>query len=303
MTEIAIFIKTFLREETLFNCINSIEEHLKSLSYRLYIADDSYYISDLKRDIYKRLTDTGHIVIELPFGIGVSKSRNILLQNLRDEKYILRLDDDFEITKETNIIAMKKILENEKNIGAVADLERQMGDGKGVFSGDINTWQGFLEIRGTSLVKKMVSLSQFEYSTVEKFKYAKCDLTRNMILLKREIFNDLKWDENIKFDGEHEDFLLQIKNSRWDLAFTPDSIHLHREDIQNEKMKEYQKIKREDRLTSEKSISRQIFKDKWGIEKIIIKRPMSEKIKAAYIYLKNTYKSYKCSENFTLLKS
>lgn len=289
MTELAIFIKTFLREEALFNCINSIEKNLEGISFTIYIADDSYYMSDEKRHLYKKILDEGHVVLELPFGIGVSESRNLLLQKLKDEKYILRLDDDFEINNETNILGMKQILDSNQKIGVIADLERQIGDGKGVFSGDINGWQGFLHIEDSSLIKKIVPLEKFVYSSLNGIKYSKCDLTRNMLLIKRDVFNEVKWDDNIKFDGEHEDFLLQLKYSKWDLVFTPDSIHLHREDIQYKKSNEYQKIKQEDSFTSEKSISRKAFRDKWGINKITIKRPLKETIKAGIIYYKNKY--------------
>lgn len=277
MAEIAVFIKTFMREETFFNCINSLMEHMSNnhISYRLYIADDGE-ISEKKKKLYENLRCEGHIILELPFNTGASKSRNLLLSELQDERYVLRMDDDFELTNETNIFALKKILDKKSNIGVVADLERQVGIGKSVFSKQISPYQGFFIKKGTKLVKKIVPINKFDYFYVDGIKCAKCDFSRNMLLIKRDIFKEIKWEEKLKFAGEHLDFMLQIKYSSWDLVFTPLSIHLHREDIENTNKSIYNKTKI---ANMERDI---IYKKKWNIKKIIVSRPVPYLLKAAF---------------------
>ena len=278
MAEIAVFIKTFMREETFFNCINSLMEHMSNnhISYRLYIADDGE-ISEKKKKLYENLRCKGHIILELPFNTGASKSRNLLLGELQDERYVLRMDDDFELTNETNIFAMKKILNKKPEIGVVAGLERQIGIGKSVFSKQISPYQGFFIKKGTKLVKKIVPLNKFDYFYVDGIKCAKCDFSRNMLLTKRDIFKEIKWEEKLKFSGEHFDFMLQIKYSPWDLVFTPFSIHLHREDIENTNKSIYNKTKI---ANIEKKI---IYKKKWDIERTTISRPVLNIFRAAFV--------------------
>ena len=202
------------------------------ISYKLYIADDSE-ISKRKQKLYDRLKANGHFVLKLPENTAVTKSRNMLLDKVENEKYILRMDDDFCFYEGTDIKAMINILQSNKKIGAVADLEMQKGFGKGVVDGEINKWQGFMKFEDEMLIKKYIKLDDFNYKDANGYKYAFADFARNMILFKKKVFKDIKWDENINFDREHEDLMLQLKKSSWELAFTPDSIHQHREDIEN----------------------------------------------------------------------
>lgn len=282
MAEIAVFIKTFIREETFFNCIESVIEYMSDnhISNRLYIADDGE-ISEKKKKLYKNLRCKGHIILELPFNTGASKSRNLLLSELQDERYILRMDDDFELTNETNIFALTKILDKKSNIGVVADLERQVGIGKSVFSKQISPYQGFFIKKGTILVKKIIPLNKFDYFYVDGIKCAKCDFSRNMLLIRRDIFKEIKWEEKIKFAGEHLDFMLQIKHSTWDLVFTPLSIHSHREDIKNTNKSIYSKTK------VANMERKNIYIKKWNIERITISRPILYIFKAAFLKFVN----------------
>ncbi|MFC2159324.1 glycosyltransferase family 2 protein [Actinomycetota bacterium] len=274
MAEIAIVIKTMFREKKLLRCINSIKKYMNDIPYCLYIADDGPSTKG-KKDLYKKLRKNGHIVLELPFDLGFNKSRNMLLQNLRDEKYILKMDDDFEFCGETNILAMKTILDNINEIGVIADLERQIGEGKGVKSGEINKRQGFLKKEGNKLIKKNIPLNKFKYFNCNNFKYAKCDLIREMQLFKREVFKDVHWEEKLHFKGTHLDFLLQIKESKYDSAFTPDSVHLHREDLPEIMENKYRKVKnnKNDQINKKK-----LFEEKWGIQEIIWHESLITKI-------------------------
>lgn len=271
MAEIAIFIKTFMREKCLYECVSSIKKYGNNISYKIYIADDGP-ISEEKEKFYSNLEDEGHIVKRLPHDIGASKSRNILLE-ISDEPYILRMDDDFCFCEETDIQSMKKILENNEKIGAVADLEKQIGDGKGVISGEINRWQGDMKIEGGKLIKKYKPLKRFNFKKEDEIKYAKVDFSRNMILFKREIFNEIKWEEKLKVSGEHADLLLQIKESSFDLVFTINSIHLHRDDIKTES-KEYNKHR------NRKSDKFNVYQKKWGIEEIETRKPFIFKLRS-----------------------
>lgn len=272
MAELAISIKTFLKEKTIDNCIKAIEKNLSDIDYRIYIADDGP-VSEYKKKLYQDIKEKGHKVLELPFNIGASASRNALLQELNEENFVLRLDDDFEITNDTKIAPMIEVLKIEKNVGVIADLERQMGPGKSVQSGRINPWQGFLQIQNGYLIKKMQPLKKFNFHTISGIRIAKSDFTRNMLLIKKEVFDDVCWDDNLFFANEHVDFLLQLQRSKWDVVFTPDSIHLHRDDLSQadarDLFEEYKKIRNNNSL---KTKHYEYFLKKWNLKGIKIKR-------------------------------
>lgn len=277
MAEIAIFIKSMFRDRVLLNCVRSLQKYCDDSKVRFYIANEGK-VSNTKQNLFDKLESKGHKVLKLPMGTGASKARNIMLNRLNEEQYVLRMDDDFEFSEETSLEKMKEVLDNNKEIGAIADLERQMGIGKGAFSGEISEWQGDLKLRGSTLIKELKLVDDFDFEKTDDIKYALCDYSRNMLLIKRELFNDIKWDDSLKFGGEHEDFLLQIKQSRWRLAFTPDSVHLHRDDLNREEStSDYKEKKFENKDTTN------LMKDKWDIKTIVIRRPLKSKLKAGLV--------------------
>ncbi|HOP47868.1 MAG TPA: glycosyltransferase [Desulfobacteraceae bacterium] len=227
MKTLAIMIKTFMRSDCLTKCIQSIESHVKDIPYRIYIADDGN-IDSGKSELYDTLEKKGHFILKLPFDIGASAGRNALIPHIQ-EKYLLRLDDDFLFTTETHIDKMIYILDHVDNIGAISDLERQLTDGKGINAGSIqSSGQGFLRFYVGTLIKEYIDLSQIKYDYINSIRYCKCEFARNFLLIRRSMLEEIKWDEELKIQGEHVDFMMQIKNHPyWQLAFTPDSIHSH----------------------------------------------------------------------------
>lgn len=287
---IAVLIKTFFREKILKHSVKALTAHMESrnIAYRIYIADDGE-ISATQEKFYKDLEAKGHCVLRLPFNVGASAGRNALLNSLQNEKYILRMDDDFEVFDGTRIMDKIKILESSERIGAVAGLEIQCAHGKGSFSGEVSMWQGFLCRREKILEKRLWPLEKFEYFKIPEtdIVYAHADFTRNFILLRREIFRHIRWDDRLKFSGEHLDFLLQIKSSPYDLVFTPNSKHLHRDDMcsdSSDRLKKYIDFK------SANSNKDNVFQEKWGIKKIVIKRPIKLWIKSCFL---KTYKIFR----------
>lgn len=222
---LAISIKTFLRNDCLFECVQAIRTHV-DLPYRIYVADDGPIDED-KRALYRSLRDEGHFVLELPYDVGASAGRNSLLEHI-DEELVLRLDDDFVVTEETDLRAMAEILRGVDDLGALSDLERERHGQKGVGAGQISLGQGDLEIRGRTLIRTLYDLDALAYEHVGPYRFRRAGFTRNFLLIKRELLEEIRWNERLKIHGEHVDFMLRIqRHPRWDLAFTPDSIHVH----------------------------------------------------------------------------
>jgi glycosyltransferase involved in cell wall biosynthesis len=279
--EVAILVKTGGRLNSLINLIHSIFTNVDSIPYKIYIADDGKR-NRLKNKIYRRLEGGGHSVKLFEYNIGATVSRNKIVQTI-EEDFVLRLDDDFELLPSTNILTMKSILKGSSTFGAVSSLEIQIGHGKNVLDGQVSPHQGFFGFEQDKLTKKRIDLNKTAFRHKNGNRYLICDYTRNFLLCKAEIFNDIKWDERISFHGEHEDFMLQIYHSEWDLLCTPDSYHGHNEKIPNSSL-EYER-KRNSTKDGKKESSRpiQFFEEKWGIKSIEVERTFIDYVRVIII--------------------
>jgi GT2 family glycosyltransferase len=274
--EVAVVIKTMLRDELLARCLDSVAAHIE-LPYRIYLADDGP-ISPQKAVRYADMRAAGHIVLELPEGTGASAARNLLIDMLGPERFVLRMDDDFELSSETNLTAMKRVLEGRSELGAVAGLERQMAGGKGVRAGSISGSQGRMYRKGRSLIKEMVPLDHFEYEEVNGVPFARCGYSRNMLLIRRDVFQTIRWEERLPFAGEHEDFLLQLEQAGWGLALTPLSLHLHNGELARDRTYT--------RLKNRWPDHHEVYRRKWEVDRIILKRPLRQRISGLPVTLK-----------------
>lgn len=282
MADVAVLIKTLGREEALTNCVRSVRNRLgeQGISHRIYLADDGP-VPEAKQRLYRRLRDEGHLVVEFAERVGGSRARNELADRLEEERWVLRMDDDFELAEETDVRAMRTILRDVPHLGVVADLERQIGDGKGVFSGQISRAQGFFEREGEILVSRLFPPAAFEYVWAGPHRYAHCDFTRNMLLIRREVLREVRWEERLPFAGEHEDFMLQLAEAGWGIAFTPDSVHRHRDDLASAGPDGL----REDR-SRQRAEAIQVFAEKWGVRQRKVRRSWPDTIRAALVRAK-----------------
>lgn len=276
MPPVALFIKTFLRDDTLQLVIDSIREHAQRLDYRIYIADDGE-IDDDKQALYEQLESEGHRIIRLPFDMGASGGRNAALRYI-EEPYILRMDDDFIFTEETRVDRMVAVLDADTTIGAIADLEVQQYRGKGLTPGQVSPGQGELVQMGATLWKVPAVLETVDWETADGVRYARCGFARNFLLIRRELLDHIRWDRRLKIRGEHVDFMLQIvRRSDWDLAFTPDSRHVHAGPAVSEQPAEYAQFRYRD------AGFREILYEKWGFERILLDQPGgSSRIRRAF---------------------
>lgn len=254
-SKIAIGIKTFMREETLFKTIDSIEKHFP-YAYRLYIADDSgVNISDEKEYFYQRLEIKGHIVIRLPFNSGISIGRNEIIKRVK-EKYVLIMDDDILLTDSESIEKMKKVLDSADDIGLCAGMiYLENGD---CFGGYVYSRGLMLEIDRGVLYRNS---SRGKLAKMDGMLFNYADQVVNFFLAKRAVFESVSWDNRIKVEYEHIDFFLNLKRTKWKAVVCLDtkSIHSHQFSLDP--------IYTRHRL----SAPQQYFYSKHGIERIINK--------------------------------
>ena len=186
---LSIAIKTFMREDSLFRLLNSIDQYLPN--YKIYIADDSDQ-SGQKEIKYAELKEKGHQVILLPFDVGLSAGRNILM-NAIQEPYILLCDDDFILEEDNGVMETLKILKKRPDIGIITGVLHCGNDVTGFenFTGD---WED--NIRPT---KK----------------------GNNFFIARKSMFSDVMWNMKYKINKEHADFFKRVEKTKWKVYFCP----------------------------------------------------------------------------------
>lgn len=259
---VAILIKTYNRPGRLLKAISSIREFCLE-PYRLYIADDGEISADVNR-LYDELRSEGHYIKIYPERVNVTTARNHLVSMLGPEEFVLRLDDDFNFTPETDLGAMVTVMKNRPEISAMSDLERQLGNGKGVLSGEISSKQGHTFLKDDVLHKMCVSHQCWNYLKVCDVRFAYANFTRNFLLIRRMVFDRVKWRDDIEVHGEHAAFMLDLQAAGWALAFTPDSIHVHNESAAGDQTG-YGRIRH---ATGSRDIYRKLFLRVYGIRTV-----------------------------------
>ncbi|MEX2411115.1 MAG: hypothetical protein WD607_07030 [Candidatus Paceibacterota bacterium] len=270
MPDLALLIKTSIGRPSLLWVLNSIKFNFKNYDYRIYISDENP-LDDWKVDLYNKLTEEGHHIEVHEQGMRCGVARNLLVDHLNDEELILRMDDDFELGGEFNFEAMKEVLYVSDEIGFCSDFERQLGDNKGVKSGTIRPAGGEIIIKPSKIIKKFHS-PFVQYKKTGGFRYKTAEFTRNLLLIKREVLEKVKWDGELVFKGEHLDFMLAIREANYKGAYTPDSIHYHRDDLGMYKT-------RGEGDTSDDDLNQKMYEkvydDKWKTNYVTTKYPMS----------------------------
>lgn len=225
----AVIIKTSPGRPSLLWTLESVKQHFWQKKYRFYIADENP-IDDWKVPIYKSLQREGHYVQIDEQGVSVGCARNKLIQQLQGEEQALRLDDDFELGGEFRLDAIECVLWGDPEIAFCSDRERQIGDGKGVLSGQVRPFGGDLVRKGNKIVKKFHGLFK-PWKKVDYVSYRRANFTRNLLLIKTEVFDHVSWSEELRFIGEHVDFMLRIQEAGFWGAYCRDSTHMHRDDL------------------------------------------------------------------------
>jgi len=219
--EVAIIIPTFLRDDKLEEEILSIKKTFNGLFiknwYKLYIGDQGDSTPE-KEVFYNQLIDEGHQVFKLPYNCGLSYARNYLIKQTK-EPFILVIDDDFLFTEKSNLSPFINILLDNPKIGLVAgNIEDRQYDSGIQYIYDLEC--DFKNKRLYFIKKDKKILSTLSTLKQSSIKYKIADLVFNYFLARRELFDDILWDENLKL-AEHTDFFLRLKYlNKWKVTCT-----------------------------------------------------------------------------------
>jgi len=232
---IGIIIPTFLRDEKLKICIESLLKLSSEINrfqpfFRIYIGDQAE-ISYQKQAYYQSLEDLGHKYYQLPYNCGLSYARNFLISKTK-EPFILISDDDYEFTQQTFFEPLINLLLLNENIGIVGGTlnDRETHPTKIYIDKskytDINRLSYIVEPINYQITKPTITQPN-------EYRYFSTEIIPNFFLSKKEIYNDISWDNELKL-VEHSDFFLRLKTTKWKTLFTPDSLIQHHSENNSE---------------------------------------------------------------------
>ena len=249
-TEVAIGIKTFLREKTLFETLDAIEKYFP-YPYRIYIADDGG-TTDEKEYRYQKLEVGGHVVIRLPFNCGISVGRNEILKKFTED-HLLLMDDDIVLQDRESIGQMKAVLDSDESIGLCAGM---LFARNGEYIGNENYQKGLRFEIDRGILFRYPAHREIHKANGSMYVFA--DQVVNFFLAKRAVFDDVKWDNRIKVEWEHIDFFLRLKQTRWKAAACLDAKAVHLNPINDPTYNYYRR-----------SVTNQYFFQKHNIHNVI----------------------------------
>lgn len=211
MKDVTAIVKTFLRDKVCDACISSLRMRYPDI--HILVADDGYE-SEEKESNMKALGVDEYV--RMPFNSGLTKGRNLLISKVKTP-YVLIGDDDFYYINSVSLEKMVKLLDKADIVGGSLVV-----DGKPVH------YEAYLSYSddGKGLIYTAMKQDEFEQYGDIRYKY--CDLTFNFFVARKEVFDKVKWDENIMVAYEHSEFFLSAKEAGLKVCFTPDSVVQHR---------------------------------------------------------------------------
>lgn len=196
MKNIAIILSTFLRDDLLFETVQSIPKN----KYCILIGDQGKP-SEQKSTYFKMRRYKDVIYLTLPFDIGLSATRNFLVKKAQELecKHCIITADSIQFTKSYDFQPIIDFLEEDPRRGSV-----------GFSLKDRIPWETDLElIEGNHFLLKAPTSEKINYKGID---FQRVDMHRNFFLAKTGALLHTPWDEDLKL-CEHIDNSWRWKNN------------------------------------------------------------------------------------------
>ena len=215
---ISIGIKTFLRDEQLFNTIQAIRTNLPGM--QMLIADCGE-MTDQKDGLYAELEREGHVHIDSPFDAGFGVMSNAIADTLK-RPYLLVGSDDFEFGTPEVRQGIEKLI-------YTANLYPNFD----VFSGRVNNnpYEFLLRDLGNGVMEEeacgIIPHPDFPQD------YYWVYLTVNYSLIRKRVFEKVRWDDEVKIGGgEHAAWFIDANKAGFNVAWVP-GVNINEQQIRN----------------------------------------------------------------------
>ena len=255
--EYAICMVTFMRDNKMKECVESIRQYYPDEWVRIYIADQNETISEQTQNYYDDLQKHGHVIVKVPYNSGLSYGRNTLVNQVK-EPYLMIIDDDFRFTQKTDLTKLKNILESDERIGICgAKLLGQDPYLAWIYYNPV--LKKIFKIKTNYVAHPTYKTIQYPYRPFETI-YEYSDIVLNCFLAKTEIFKDIQWDNDLLL-VEHTDFMLRLKETKWRVTYTTEVECEHHHSDNTDAYINY-------RLGINRNIGVQKFCEKWGLKSL-----------------------------------
>jgi GT2 family glycosyltransferase len=168
--------------------------------------------------------------VALPFAVGISKMRNALVAEARARgaKFIIMLEDDFVLDEGgTQFEAMREVLDERPEIGAVAGALRYEGDPTP------RIWANNVITRPDVAEYEVLPITDPEMNVTADsgVRWFPAEYVYNFFMARVEGLPE--WDDDLKTCVEHIDWALRCKAKGFHLACAPD-VWAHHESGKND---------------------------------------------------------------------
>lgn len=201
LRRVSVGVKTFLRDNKFTKTLTDIIVGMPEVE--VVVADDGI-IDNRKKAAYTVLRMKGHKFIECPFDSGFGYKSNKIADAFTRDYLLIGADDfDFEPRSVRNgIEALVDVLDK-------TDIDIASGRVRGPY-------EFTLEDLGDTIIEHRVRIEE------PKPWYVDVDLTVNFSLIKRRVFEKVRWDDDVKISGgEHGAFFTDVKRAGFKVAYVP----------------------------------------------------------------------------------
>lgn len=221
---VTIVIKTLGRMNLVVRLIDSIKFIYPQIS--IVVGDDS--ASSFNE--MKRFERRDFRYIPLPFDIGLSEGRNLLIKKV-DTPYFFIIDDDFTFSKgENGYFSDLGLL-----IHALSEWGFDIVSGSSPIDIGKNgfAYQGIIKIFKNTLLLSHKKMKNNELCSL-------VDIVPNIFMGKTHLFKSgfLQWDKNLKL-AEHEKFFVDAKRKRIKVGYCPSSAFMHEQSVREHESSQY----------------------------------------------------------------
>ena len=232
MLDLFIIIVNYNTRDFLKRCLMSIKKNVsEKIKYEIIIVDNASTdgspseISNLKSQI------SNLKIILNRENLGFSKANNQGIKIMQDNRYVLFLNPDTIIQKNT-IEQMLKFMDSHKDAGAstckLVMLNGEVDDAS--HRGFPTPWNSFSHFSGLSkLFPKSKLFAGYNLGWMDMNKTHEIDaLTGAFMLVRREAGQEAGWwDEDYFFYGEDIEFCYQLKQIGWKIYYVPEVSTAH----------------------------------------------------------------------------
>ena len=272
-SEVTAIIKCFMRPDKFEQCLRAaINAGIKKVIVGYDGPDEYWNEHEEITAFYSEIVDTD--LHRYKFNIGLSYVRNRMVE-LTKTDFIMLLDDDNYIP--SNTLEIISFLKNHRSLGACALGWIDMSGRTMIDAFDIELNDGYI-LRTLNNPKKVECYNNLAF--IYPF-----DFIPNCALFKREVFDNIQWDEHFIISREHEDFYMSAKsNKTYAFSICPSLYAIHDFGGDTDFMGY--------RTGNEVKKAAEYFKQKWNIKGIIphreISRYLESKIYADIVNQHNT---------------